>query len=727
MINFVIETKTFFLDGKNFTYAFYVSESGQLRHLYCGKRIPHDDLRYSETCGASSRMASAPGRNDIPAYRTSYESYPPEITFFGTSDYREATIVVRNHTGDSLLELSYVGYDILENKPKISGMPSMDGGETLVVHLKDRYSEFCADLYYTVYDDASVIARRIVYKNGSSEKVRLERAYSFAFSLPSSREYDVISLYGAWAKERHIDRIPLPHGIISIDSKRTASSAVLNPFIALVEKDTTETSGNAFGFSLIYSSSYALKAQKNIDGSAIVLGGIQDFDFGWVLEAGEEFETPEAVIAFSSEGLGGMSRAFHDTFRNHLINKRFVNAPRPLVINNWEATYFSFDNQKLKAIVDAVEGTGIDTFVLDDGWFGKRDNDRSGLGDWVVNEKKLEGGLSTIIDYVHSKGMKFGLWFEPEMVSEDSDLFRAHPDYAIGMPNRPRCYSRNQFMLDITRKDVRDYIVDSVNKILSENKIEYVKWDFNRNVTDSYSIGREPERQSEFAHRYALGLYDLCERIVNANPDIFFEGCSGGGARFDPAILYYFPQIWTSDDTDAEERTFIQYGTSLVYPLSSMSCHVSICPNHQTGRTTPFSTRANIAHLGATGYELDTTTFGEKDKAEVAKQVEEYRQTQHLILEGDLYRIDDPHKTNFFSETVVSKDKREAILVCYRRMGSVNNEIYRVRVAGLDPTLRYRVSELNTTLSSEVLMSIGVVPNFKNGDFTTVKYHFLAE
>ena len=727
MIKFVAETNTFFLDGKDFTYAFYVGESGQLRNLYCGKKIAHDDLRYSVACGATTCMATAPGRNDLGAYRTSYDGYPPEITFFGTSDFREATVAVRNVTGDSLLELSYVGYDILESKPKISCMPSMDGGETLVVHLKDKYNGFAADLYYTVYDDVSVIARRIVYKNESGEKIKLERAYSFAFSLPSSREYDVISLYGAWAKERHIDRTPLPHGIISIDSKRTTSSAALNPFIALVDRDASETTGNAFGFSLIYSSSYELKAQKNINGSAIVLGGVQDFNFGWVLEPNEEFETPEAVIAYSSEGLGGMSRAFHDAFRNHLINKRYAKTPRPLVINNWEATYFGFNNEKLKAIVDAVEGTGIDTFVLDDGWFGKRNDDRSGLGDWVVNEKKLEGGLSTIIDYVHSKGMNFGLWFEPEMVSEDSDLFRAHPDYAIGMPSRPRCYGRNQFVLDITRPEVRDYIVNSVNKILHENKIEYVKWDYNRNITDSYSIGRDPERQCEFAHRYALGLYDLCERIVSANPDIFFEGCSGGGARFDPAILHYFPQIWTSDDTDVEERTFIQYGTSLVYPLSSMSCHVSICPNHQTGRMTPFSTRADIAHLGATGYELDTTTFTDKDKEDVKAQTEEYRNIQRLILEGDLYRIDDPHKTNFFSETVVSKDKKEAILVCYRRMGSVNNEIYRVRVAGLDPEKRYFVEELEQTLSGSVLSEIGIVPRLANGDFTSVKYHFIAE
>ncbi|MBQ4043803.1 MAG: alpha-galactosidase, partial [Clostridia bacterium] len=595
--------------------------------------------------------------------------------------------------------------------------------ETLVLHLKDAINGFAADLFYTVYDDSDVIARHIIYKNEGSSPVTLQRAYSFTLSLPG-HDYEALSLYGGWAKERHIDRVPLHHGVTSIDSKRCTSSTQLNPFLALLSPGTTEASGEAIGFSLVYSSSWTLKAQGCDSGDTIVTGGIQDFDFAWKLEAGESFATPEVVIAYSTEGLGGMSRAYHDAFREHLINKRYVKQHRPLLINNWEGTYFNFDCDKLKAIVDAVEGTGIDTFVLDDGWFGKRDNDRSGLGDWVVNETKMVGGLKTVIDHVHAKGMKFGLWFEPEMVSEDSDLYRAHPDYAIGVPGRPHCYGRHQLMLDLTRADVRDYIVGAVNKILDENEIDYVKWDYNRNVTEPYSLHLPADRQSEFAHRYALGLYDICERIVNGNPDIFFEGCSSGGARFDPAMLHYFSQIWTSDDSDAEERTFIQYGTSIVYPLSSMACHVSICPNHQTGRTVPFATRADIAHLGATGYELDTTTFTDEDRAAAAKQTEEYRACQDLILSGDLYRIDNPAEGNFFTEAVVAKDKSEAILVCYRRMGSVNNEIKRIRMQGLDPHKNYYVRELDRTLSGAALMNAGLVPKFAKGDFLSVKYHF---
>ncbi len=657
-IRFDESTKTFWLDGKNLTYAFFINHVGYAEHLYFGAPIPHDSLMHTRATGANSTAASVPGKDGV----GSYQQWPSELTFHGTGDYREPTVGVVNPAGDRLTELLFDGYEILPQKPKINGMPSMTGGETLLLKLKDAVSGFAADLYYTVYDDCTVVARRIVYKNGGKKPIRLTRAFSYALSLPG-QDYEVLSLYGAWAKERRIERIPMHHGVVSIDSKRTSSSATLNPFLGVLSTGATETTGEVYGVSLVYSSSFALKVEGNPDGSALVTGGVNDFDFLWTLAPGECFETPEAILAFSNEGLGGMSRAFHDALREHLINTTTVKAHRPLLINNWEGTYFKFDTEKLKAIVDAVEGTGIDTFVLDDGWFGVRDNDRSGLGDWVVNETKLEGGLTAIIDHVHSKGMKFGLWFEPEMVNEDSDLFRAHPDYAIGAPDRPHCYSRHQFILDITRQDVRDYIVNAVSTILHENKIEYVKWDYNRNVTESYSIGVAPERQAEFAHRYALGLYDLCERIVSANPDVFFEGCSGGGARFDPAMLHYFPQIWTSDDSDAEERTAIQYGTSLVYPLSAMSCHVSICPNHQTGRTTPFATRAIIAQLGATGYELDTTTFTDQDRAEVAKQTAEYRDIQDLILTGDLYRTDNPMTSNFFTWTIVSKDKNEAIVV----------------------------------------------------------------
>ena len=716
------ELKIFYLDGKDVTYTFFINECGYAEHLYFGKRIGHDDIRSMRVLSSKSFSSTVPS-TDIATSTNSYHQFSPELSFFGTGDYREPTVSLTHANGDRLVELLYDSHEILAEKPHIGGMPSMRGGETLVVHLKDKINGFACDLYYTVYDDCSVVARRAVYKNLTDDTVMLDRAYSFSFSLPRN-DYDVVTLFGNWAKERHVERAPMRHGVTSIDSKRTTSSSTLNPFMAIVDNTTTEELGNAYGISLIYSSSYVLKAEGTSGGRTLVTGGINDFDFRWKLRSGEIFETPEVMLVYSNDGLGGMSRELHNAMRAHLINPRYVGKSRPIVINNWEATYFNFDNDKLKTIAKAVEGTGIDTFVLDDGWFGKRDSDKSGLGDWVVNEEKLQGGLKEIISYVNSLGMKFGLWFEPEMVSEDSELFRAHPDYAIGTPDRPRCYGRHQYMLDLTREDVRDHIVDAVNKVLRENNIQYVKWDYNRNVTESYSFGRDADRQAEFSHRYALGVYDLCERIVNANPDIFFEGCSGGGARFDPAMLYYFPQIWTSDDTDAEERTFIQYGTSLAYPLSTMSCHVSVVPNHQTARITPMQTRADIAHLGATGYELDTSDYSDEDKATTCKQVEEYKQIEALILNGDLYRTEDPYISNYFGFMVVSKDKSEAVLTVYRRMGSVSNEVKYLKVSGLDESKTYSVTGYEATFKGSTLMNFGLPAVFKKGDFMTLKYLF---
>lgn len=719
-IAFINATKTFFLDGKNLTYAFRVNERGALEHLYMGAPIAHDDLGYTLTAGCNSTETTPPGLNDL-TFR--YDARPLELSFFGTGSYDEPTVHAENADGDRLSELLYDGYEITEEKPKLDGMPSMRDGRTLVVKLLDKRTLFGAELYYTVYDDASVIARRIVYKNGGSSAIRLERAYSFTLGLPHN-EYEVMSLYGAWARERHIQKIPVSHGVVCIDSKRACSSAVLNPFVGLLEKGATETSGSVYGVSLIYSGSFALKVQGLKDHTAQVTGGINDFDFRWLLGAGESFATPEVVIAYSGEGVGGMSRAFHDAYRNHLINPRFVKKPRPVVINNWEGTYFDFTNDKLCAIAEGVAGTGVDTFVLDDGWFGKRDDDRSGLGDWVVNEKKMEGGLKPVIEKVNSLGMKFGLWFEPEMISEDSDLFRAHPDYAIGAPDGRRCYSRHQFVLDLTRKDVRDYVVNAVNKVLAENNIEYVKWDYNRNVTEFYSYGRESERQPEFAHRYALGFYELCERIVEANPNVFFEGCAGGGARFDPGVLYYFPQIWTSDNSNAEDRSSIQYGTSIVYPLSAMSCHVSDIPNHQTLRCESYETRADIAQLGATGYELDASKFTDEDRARVKAEVSEYRDMQELILCGDLYRIDDPMTGNYFTVAVVAKDKSKAVLTSYRRMCGANVPVKRIKMAGLDPNKKYYCALLGGVYFGSTLMNVGLVPHYPRGDFKTVKYIF---
>ncbi len=725
-IQFEQKSKAFWLDGKDFTYSFFINSLGVAEHLYFGKTIPHDSLMLFRYYGGLQNGVRPEGVAEDERI-WSYNYMRTELSFFGTGDYREPCVLVDNASGDRLSDLLYVGHDIVKSKPAISGMPSLSGGETLILHLADKYNGFAADLYYTVYEDSSVIARRIVYRNGGSTKATLRRAYSFTMGL-DGQNYDAISLWGSWAHERFMQRTPIQQGAIVIDSKATTSSPVLNPLLILCEKGADENHGEVFGFNLVYSSSYVLKAQGDCSGHTLVTGGINDFDFYWTLQPGEQFETPEVVIAYSSTGLGGMSRAFHDAYREHLINPRYVKKHRPLLLNNWEGTDFRFDLDKLKSIIDAIEGTGIDTFVLDDGWFGyNRNGETSGLGDWdIVNHKKLPGGLKPLIDHCHAKGMKFGLWFEPEMVNEDSEVFRAHPDYIIGVPGRTHGKGRCQYVMDITRKEVRDLIVGKVNKMLRENEISYVKWDFNRNVTESYSVGRAPEEQSRFAHLYALGLYDLLERIVEANPDVFFEGCAAGGGRFDPAMLRYFSQIWTSDNSDAEARTMIQYGTSLSYPLSAMSCHVSAAPNHQTRRITPMKTRADIAHLGATGYELDTSEFTDEDRDIVREQIKEYHHCQDLILGGDLYRLANPFEGNFFCFEVVSKDKKTATVTAYRRINICNDYPKLVKLQGLNPEARYYIPELDEIFHGATLMNAGIRLKIRGSDFVTVKYHLQA-
>jgi alpha-galactosidase len=724
-IYFDESTKTFYLEGVDTTYAFYINEFGYAEHLYYGKKTAREPLTFTRGLISGRTCAAAvPGLDD--AGYSSYQYFATELSFFGNGDYREPTVLVENECGDRLSELLYEGYEILGDKPGISGMPSTRGGETLLLHLKDKTSGFGADLYYTVFEGTGTIARRIIYKNEGNSAVTLRRAYSFAFSLPS-QDYELLSLHGAWGRENQIERYPVHFGVSSVDSKRSTSSAALNPFMALLSRGATEERGDAYGVSLIYSSSFVLKAEGTGDGQLLVTGGINDFDFSWALGRGEVFETPEVLLTYSPDGIGGMSRRIHDTVRTHLVNKNFVYKARPIVINNWEGTYMDFDTEKLKAIIDGVRDTGIDTFVLDDGWFGKRDTDESGLGDWVVNEKKLPGGLGIISDYLKDAGMNFGLWFEPEMISPDSDVYRAHPDYAIKAPGRENCLTRHQLVMDITRADVRDYIVESVNKIIDTNDITYVKWDYNRNVTEFYSLGLPKDRQSEFAHRYALGLYDLYERIVKAHPDVMFEGCAGGGARFDLGTLAYFPQIWNSDDTDAEERTLIQYGTSIAYPLSASSCHVSVVPNHQTERVTDMKTRADVAELGAFGYELDASSFDDSDRECVREQIYEYKRCESLVLKGDLYRLESPYEGNFFGFMLVSKDKSFAKMTLYRRMGRPNSTVKRFVARGLDESKKYFVEELGITLSGSTLMNVGLLPKFSAGDFKTATYHIYVE
>jgi len=717
-IYFNEKTKTFYLEGKNISYIFGINGTGFPEHYYFGERIGRDDLAYTyEANIGDSAEAAIPGQ--IHAGGKSYNIYRSELSFYGNGEFRECSLQMMFANGSRLNEFLYEAHEILAEKPAIPGMPSMRGGETLKLTLKDKNSEMRVHLFYTVYDDAAVVARHMEVENRTDESVKLLRAYSFALDVYGA-DYDLLTIENAWAREGKPERTPLPHGFVCLDEKSASSTRRHSPAIALLGKDTTEEHGEALGVNLIYSASFTLKAEVGTKGYTRLTGGINDFDFSWELAAGETFATPEAVLAYSCEGIGGMSRAYHDAYRSHLINPRFASLPRPVVINSWEAVYFGCTPERLLPIIDAVRGTGIDTFVLDDGWFGARRNDKAGLGDWTVSPEVFPEGLTPVIDYVHAAGMKFGIWFEPEMVNPDSDLYRAHPDWAISAPGAEPCVSRRQLVLDITRADVRDYIVEAVSKILRENEIDYVKWDFNRALTENFSRALPAERQQEMHHRYALGLYDLCERLVNGFPNIFFEGCAGGGGRFDPAILCYFPQIWASDDTDAYMRTQIQYGTSLFYPLSAISCHTSICPNHQTGRTVPFRTRADIAHLGATGYELDTTKITPEEIEEIKAQVSGYHEMEELVLHGDLYRMENTFDSNYFAVTLVSKDKSKAHVTAMRALCRPNDEHKRIFPRGLDKKAVYEVVNeeysLCLRLSGAAIMNAGLVLPLKTAD-----------
>lgn len=706
MITYETQSKTFFLSGKNYSYCMYINRAGLLQHLYWGKKIGAADATFLV---AVHGLPASPNPDDYNKEITT-DGMPSECGSFGRGDFRPATVVVRRKDGAAMSRFRYLSHKIVKGALHLQGMPCVrKADETLIITLKDDFSDIELDLNYFISEDSDILVRNTVVRNAGKEAAKLAKAFSFCTELPDDRgTWSALRLVGAWARERMPVVTPLAEGTLRIESARGYSSHQMNPFLAVLSKSCVEECGECYGFNILYSGSFAITADVSHNKSIRVQGGINDYLFGWQLKGGEAFATPQAALCYSGEGLGGMSRAYHDFFREYIIDPKRVYARRPIVINNWEATYFDFDNEKLFSIIDEAAKLGMDTFVLDDGWFGKRDGDTSGLGDWIVNEKKLKGGLKAVIGHCKEKGLKFGLWFEPEMVSEDSDLYRAHPEWAIGKAGVKPCCSRNQLVLDFTRKEVVDYIFEAVSKILRENDISYVKWDKNRDITENYTASLPADRQGEFLHRYTLGFYDLVERLTKAFPNVFFEGCASGGGRFDGGALYYFPQIWTSDDTDGLERTKIQWGTSMCYPVSSMSCHVSACPNHQTGRMTPFATRGAIASLGATGYELDLTKLSEEEKEQVREQVKNYKQIDKLVLKGDLYRLADPFKGNYFCEMLVSKDKSKAYVVGERFRGDPSDHDRVLKLRGLDEGKKYTVKELNTVASGAALMGAGL-------------------
>ena len=720
MIKFDRKKKLFYLSGKSFSYVLWVDPNGYLINLHYGGRIGEDDLTYFDMRTRPISFSPIPPEDKKTWF--SLDIAGQEYGSYAQGDFRSPSVIITRGDGDSSSRFQYLSHKVYKGVPSLEGMPhARKGGETLELHLKDRLSETEVILNYTLFEGSDILLRNAEIINCGKEAITLKRAYSFCVDLEEG-SYEAICLQGRHCAERTPERTPIGHGNLTVSSSRGASSHQMNPFLALAEKSCTETQGVCFGALLIYSGSFALSAETSQTGSVRFQGGINDLGFSWKLEGGERFQTPQAVLVRTEEGLGQLSREYADFLRERILPPEFAYKPRPIVVNNWEATYFEFTKEKLCAIIDEAAPLGIDTFVLDDGWFGVRNDDTSGLGDWKVNETKLPGGLKGVVDYCKTRGLKFGLWFEPEMVSPDSDLYRAHPDWAIGKADVPRCTGRNQLILDMTRTEVVDNVFEQMSAILSAYDISYVKWDMNRHMSEFFSAALPADRQGEFAHRYILGVYSLLERLKKAFPKVFFEGCSGGGGRFDAGMLYYFAQYWTSDDTDAFERAKIQWGTSYCYPLSSMSCHVSVCPNHQTLRTTKFSARGAIASLGAFGYELDLAALSGEEKTLIKEQIKNYREYESLIQRGDLYRISNPFEGNEFCVTVVEKDKSRALVVGMQIHAVPVNPDRRLHLAGLDKERRYLVEELGITARGDTLMHAGVLlPSLF--DFETWVWH----
>ena len=603
----------------------------------------------------------------------------------------------------------------------MKGMPATFGSEkectTLEITCIDKNLNVEVVLVYTVFENLDVITRNVRIINNGQSSIFLERALSVCMDFEADK-YDVITLHGSWARERHIQRHSIELGKFSVSSNRGESSHQEHPFMAIVSRETSQEKGEVYGFNFVYSGNFFAQVEGNQFSNIRFVMGINPESFEWKLGVGEEFTTPEVVMVYSNEGLGKMTRTYHDLYRNHLIRSKYKDKKRPILINNWEATYFDFDTDKLLSIAKNAAELGIEMLVMDDGWFGKRNDDNCALGDWFVNENKLKGGLNYLVTKVNEYGMKFGIWFEPEMISPDSDLYREHPDWAIQIRNRVAGLARNQYVLDISRKEVRDTIYDRICNILKSAPIDYVKWDMNRPLCDLGSFDLPADRQGELSHRYVLGLYEMLEKFTNEFPDILLEGCSGGGGRFDPGMLYYCPQIWCSDDTDAIERLQIQEGTAMIYPLSSIGAHVSDCPNHTVGRITPFATRGYVALAGTFGYELDVTRISEEDRRMIPKQVEMYHKYNDLIRTGDYYRILSYKEDGQFDAwQVVSKDKSEALLFCIQVMRRPNYHSRRIKLKGLDKNAIYQVENMEKEVSGAALMHAGFPIEVMSGDF----------
>jgi alpha-galactosidase len=693
MIKFIEEEKLFHLSGNNFSYLISLLPSGHVAHVYYGRRINDPSSIKTLVVKHSIEVGSAV-LFDQSDRTFNLNLAQLELSTYGKGDYRDPMFHFRLPDGSRITDFHYSNHEIVKNKPSFIEMPETFGSdekcETLIIRLVDTIANLSIDLHYTVFESIDILTRRAVIHNNNDATVMIEKAMSVQIDF-DEHEFDLISLDGAWIRERHIHHRDLTYGIVKIDSKRGVSSSDHNPFIALTRKNTSEDFGECYGCSLIYSGNFEASAEVNPHGSLRFLMGLNSFDFYWNLEGGKSFVTPESVLTYSLQGLTKLSQNFHELVKHHIISPDWQNKERPILINNWEATYFDFNERKLIRLAKAAKKLGIELFVLDDGWFGKRNDDTSSLGDWFVNKRKLPSGITGLANKINKIGLDFGIWVEPEMINPDSDLYRNHPDWAIQHPSRKPSLGRNQLILDLTRSDVRTYLIDILSDLFMNANIKYCKWDMNRSFSDVFSNALEADHQGEFFHRYVLGLYEILKTLTTKFTKILFESCASGGNRFDLGMLYYMPQTWTSDNTDGIERLFIQYGTSVVYPQSTMGAHVSNVPNAQTLRNTPLETRYNTAIFGLLGYELDLTKLSSFDKKVIKRQVDYYKLHRKLLQFGTLHRIKSPFDSNQCRWMVTSDAGDEAIMGVYQLMSRPNGEAEKMSVKGMDDAFTYRI------------------------------------
>lgn len=720
-IYFENHKQIFSLHTKNTTYQFMIDQYGYLIHLYYGRKTS-SNMDYIITHfdrGFSGNPYDAEGDRTY-----SLDVLPQEFPTLGTGDYRNTALMIKNSDGSMDSDLRYQSHSIAEGKYSLDKLPAAyadENAQTLDVLLKDVRTGIEVTLRYGVMEECDVITRSVIIKNTGKEAVSINRIYSVCLDFLYGKK-DCISFYGRHAMERNFQRKEIGHGTFQIGSHRGTSSHQYNPMVIIADKETTETFGDAYAMSFVYSGGFDAKIEKDQFNQVRVLMGVSEEMFSYPLKENEIFTAPEVVLSYSPNGLNALSQNLHHCIREHICRGVYKNQIRPILVNSWEAAYFNFDGKVLCDLADKAAELGVEMLVLDDGWFGKRNDDNSSLGDWIVNEEKLGCPLKDLADQIHAKGLKFGIWIEPEMVSEESNLYKRNPDWAMKIPGKNPVRSRNQLVLDFANQDVVDYIYESISKVLRQANINYVKWDMNRSLNDVFSS--VASCQGRVLFDYVLGLYDLLERLTSEFPDILWEGCSGGGGRFDMGMLYYTPQIWCSDNTDAIDRIRIQYGTSFGYPLSTIASHVSAVPNHQTGRITNMDTRGIVAMTGAFGYELDLNKLSCEEQGQIKKQIEKYHELAELASAGDYYRLSNPFQDEYCA-WMIADSKKESVLLSLVMLESHGNmPVAYVKLTGLNPEYVYQDKETGMQYTGLALMENGLPVSLRMGEYQAYQWSF---